>query len=238
MAKYYLSALPFPRLEGRRVDVEFSSSDITGNGGSPGLRQVDRRLGLSDAVARYYTTRGARRALSTGWRHWSVSVCKRCFWVTKISTTTRPCGTMLAWVVRTVSGSNRCLHDCGDALESALSGFALGVPDGVQRAQDVRCSDCVDRLVTEGGIGIVAQRGLPLRRGARVAPRRTVEVNDLGCKLAETGGPGPGGSARLLPGTGWVRRRGCRRSPAGFGDHAVVECLVARFGRGDVREGA
>ena len=79
MAKCYLSALPFPRLEGRRVEVEFSGSDITRNGGSPRLRQVDRRIGLSDAVARYYTTRGATRAFSTGWRHWSVSACKRWF---------------------------------------------------------------------------------------------------------------------------------------------------------------
>ena len=46
MAKCYQSALPFPRLEGRRVEVEFSGGDITSNGGSPLLRQVDRRLGL------------------------------------------------------------------------------------------------------------------------------------------------------------------------------------------------
>ncbi len=52
MAKCYQSALPFPRLAGRRVEVEFSGGDITSNGGSPLLLQVDRRLGLSDAVAR------------------------------------------------------------------------------------------------------------------------------------------------------------------------------------------
>ena len=52
MAKCYQNALPFPRLGGRRVEVEFSGGDITSNGGSPLLRQVDSRLGLSDAVAR------------------------------------------------------------------------------------------------------------------------------------------------------------------------------------------
>ena len=56
MAKCYQSALPFPRLTGRRVEVEFSGGDFTSNGGSPLTQEVDRRLGLSDAVARVTST--------------------------------------------------------------------------------------------------------------------------------------------------------------------------------------
>ena len=52
MAKCYQSALPFPRLAGRKIEVEFSGGDITSNGGSPLLLKVDRRLGLSEAAAR------------------------------------------------------------------------------------------------------------------------------------------------------------------------------------------
>ena len=52
MTKCYQSVLPFPRLAGRRVEVEFSGGDITSNGGGPLLLKLDRRLGLSDAVAR------------------------------------------------------------------------------------------------------------------------------------------------------------------------------------------
>ena len=52
MAKCHRSAPPFPRLGGRKVEVEFSGGDITGNGGGPLLLKADLRLGLSDAVAR------------------------------------------------------------------------------------------------------------------------------------------------------------------------------------------
>ena len=48
----YQNTLPFPPIEGRKVEVEFSGGDITSNGGAALIRQVDRRLGLSDAVAR------------------------------------------------------------------------------------------------------------------------------------------------------------------------------------------
>ena len=42
----------FQALKGRKVELEFSGGDITSNGGAALIRQVDRRLGLSDAVAR------------------------------------------------------------------------------------------------------------------------------------------------------------------------------------------
>ena len=88
MTKCYQNALPFPRIEGRKVEVEFSGGGITSNGGAALIRQVDRRLGLSDAVARALHDPAARRAVCTSWRRWCGSACTPWRWATKISTTT------------------------------------------------------------------------------------------------------------------------------------------------------
>ena len=42
----------FPPLKGRQVEANFQGGDITSDGGVLLLRQVDHRLGLSEAVAR------------------------------------------------------------------------------------------------------------------------------------------------------------------------------------------
>ena len=44
--------LLFPRCKGRRVEARFSGGDITSNGGVLLLRQADRRLGLTERVAK------------------------------------------------------------------------------------------------------------------------------------------------------------------------------------------
>ena len=47
--------LPFPRCKGRRVEARFSGGDITSNGGVLLLREADRRLGLTERVAKALT---------------------------------------------------------------------------------------------------------------------------------------------------------------------------------------
>ena len=68
MTAYYQSALLFPRIEGRRVEVDFSGGDITSNGGAALIREVGRRLGLSDAAARaLHDPRRQASCARTGW---------------------------------------------------------------------------------------------------------------------------------------------------------------------------
>ena len=52
MTQCYQTSFEFPGVKRRRVEAEFSGGDITSNGGSLLLREVDRRIGLSRAVAR------------------------------------------------------------------------------------------------------------------------------------------------------------------------------------------
>ncbi len=47
--------LPFPTCKGRRVEASFSGGDITSNGGVLLLREADRRLGLTERVAKVLT---------------------------------------------------------------------------------------------------------------------------------------------------------------------------------------
>ena len=47
--------LPFPHCKGRRVEARFSGGAITSNGGVLLLRQADRRLGLTERVAKALT---------------------------------------------------------------------------------------------------------------------------------------------------------------------------------------
>ena len=51
MTKCSRDQLSFPRCSGRRVEAEFSGGDVTSDGGVLLLRQADRRLGLTSAVA-------------------------------------------------------------------------------------------------------------------------------------------------------------------------------------------
>ena len=82
----------FPVLKRRIVEATFQGGDITSDGGVLLLQQVDRRLGLSEAVAR--TLDDPRRQASID--HNSLSLLRQRVyalvpWVTKTSTTTRPC---------------------------------------------------------------------------------------------------------------------------------------------------
>ena len=43
----------FSSVQRRKVEAEFSSGAITGNGGIPLLAEVDRQLGLTRSVSRY-----------------------------------------------------------------------------------------------------------------------------------------------------------------------------------------
>ena len=52
MTKCYQKTFHFPRLNGRKVEAEFSGGDITSDGGVLLLRQADGRLGLSESVTR------------------------------------------------------------------------------------------------------------------------------------------------------------------------------------------
>ena len=52
MTKWNHETLSFSRCRGRRLRVDFSGGSISSNGGSLLLREVDRRLGLTAAVAR------------------------------------------------------------------------------------------------------------------------------------------------------------------------------------------
>lgn len=52
MTKCYQSSLPFPPVKRRKVEADFSGGDITSNGGIGLLAQVDRQMGLTEAVAR------------------------------------------------------------------------------------------------------------------------------------------------------------------------------------------
>ncbi len=49
----------FPPVKRRQVEVNFQGGDVTSNGGVL-LRQADRYLGLSVAVAGHWPTRGAQ----------------------------------------------------------------------------------------------------------------------------------------------------------------------------------
>lgn len=48
-------SLPFPHCKGRRVEARFSGGDITSNGGVLLLREADRKLGLTERVAKALT---------------------------------------------------------------------------------------------------------------------------------------------------------------------------------------
>ena len=61
MTECYQTAIRFPAVARRKIEADFSGGDITGNGGIPLLAQVDRRLGLTRAVARRLDD-GRRRA--------------------------------------------------------------------------------------------------------------------------------------------------------------------------------
>lgn len=45
----------FPTCKGRRAEARFSGGDITSNGGVVLLREADRRLGLTERVAKALT---------------------------------------------------------------------------------------------------------------------------------------------------------------------------------------
>ncbi len=51
MTKCYQRTVQFPRVNRRNVEANFAGGDITSDGGVLLLRQADRLLGLSDAVA-------------------------------------------------------------------------------------------------------------------------------------------------------------------------------------------
>ena len=52
MAQCYQNSFEFPRVRRRAVDARFDGGEITSNGGSLLLRQADRYLGLTEAVAK------------------------------------------------------------------------------------------------------------------------------------------------------------------------------------------
>lgn len=52
MTECYQTSFQFPRVKRRQVEADFSGGDITSDGGSVLVRDVDRRTGLSRAVAR------------------------------------------------------------------------------------------------------------------------------------------------------------------------------------------
>lgn len=52
MTKCYQRTIEFPRVNRRLVEANFTGGDITTDGGVLLLRQADRLLGLSDAMAR------------------------------------------------------------------------------------------------------------------------------------------------------------------------------------------
>ena len=52
MTKCIQESLRFPGCQGRRVEADFSGGEITGDAGVLLLRQADRVLKLSEAVAR------------------------------------------------------------------------------------------------------------------------------------------------------------------------------------------
>ncbi len=62
MAKYYQKTFEFPRSNGRAVEVNFNGGNISSDGGVLLLRQADRLLGLSEAVA--FALRDPRRQAS------------------------------------------------------------------------------------------------------------------------------------------------------------------------------
>ena len=52
MTLCYQNAIEFPRVRRRVVEARFNAGELTSDGGSLLLRQADRHLGLTDAVAR------------------------------------------------------------------------------------------------------------------------------------------------------------------------------------------
>ena len=52
MTECYKKFIEFPSCKRRRVQADFSGGDVTSEGGSLLLRQVDRRLGLTAAVSK------------------------------------------------------------------------------------------------------------------------------------------------------------------------------------------
>ena len=81
----------FPVLKRRIVEANFQGGDITSDGGVLLLQQVDRRLGLSEAVAR--TLDDPRRQASID--HNSLSLLRQRAYALALGyedlTTTRPC---------------------------------------------------------------------------------------------------------------------------------------------------
>ena len=51
MTECYQTFIEFPSVKRRNVEADFSGGDITSNGGIPLLSQVDRQMGLTQAVA-------------------------------------------------------------------------------------------------------------------------------------------------------------------------------------------
>lgn len=52
MTECYQTSIEFPSVKRRKVEADFSGGDITSNGGIPLLSQIDRQMGLTQAVAR------------------------------------------------------------------------------------------------------------------------------------------------------------------------------------------
>lgn len=52
MTECYQTSLQFPPVKRRKVEADFSGGDITSNGGIPLLAQVDKQMGLTQAVSR------------------------------------------------------------------------------------------------------------------------------------------------------------------------------------------
>ena len=50
MTKCNTKKIEFPRCQSRRVEAEFSGGDVTSDGGVVVLREIDRRLGLTQAI--------------------------------------------------------------------------------------------------------------------------------------------------------------------------------------------
>ncbi len=75
MTKCTQESFDFPPLKRHRIEARFSGGDITSDGGLLLLRQVDRRLGLLEAVnARLPDPREARYVLCQGYEDLNVSM--------------------------------------------------------------------------------------------------------------------------------------------------------------------
>ena len=63
---YASETIEFPACRKRRVEAAFDGGEVTSNGGALLLRQVDRRLGLTAAVAGALSDWRQRGKVSTG----------------------------------------------------------------------------------------------------------------------------------------------------------------------------